>query len=57
MRFSSTYHPQTNGITEITNRTILQELKKRIDQAKGNWPEESSYILLAYKTTLRTVIG
>ncbi len=34
-RFTSVAHPQTNGETEVTNRTILQGLKARLDQSKG----------------------
>ncbi|XP_038978249.1 uncharacterized protein LOC120108653, partial [Phoenix dactylifera] len=33
-RFTSVAHPQTNGETEVTNRTILQGLKARLDQSK-----------------------
>lgn len=57
LRFSSIYHPQTNGTIEVTNRTILQEVKKKLDKAKGNWPEELPHILWVYKTTPRTARG
>lgn len=57
LRFSSAYHPQINGMTEVTNRTILQGLKKILDQAKGRWLEEWPHILWAYRTTSRTATG
>lgn len=36
-KFSLVAHSQTNGQTEVTNRAILQGLKKRLDGAKKNW--------------------
>ncbi|KAK3012405.1 hypothetical protein RJ639_012054 [Escallonia herrerae] len=50
-------HPQTNGQTEVTNRTLLQGLKKKLDGAKGLWVEELPKILWAYHTTTRTATG
>ncbi|KAL0440298.1 UNVERIFIED_CONTAM: Retrovirus-related Pol polyprotein from transposon [Sesamum latifolium] len=32
--------PQSNGQTEVTKRIILQSLKTRLEEAKGNWVEE-----------------
>lgn len=40
LRLTLVYHPQSNGITKVTNRTILQELEKHLDDAKKNWPKE-----------------
>ncbi|XP_043804435.1 uncharacterized protein LOC122721306 [Manihot esculenta] len=53
-KFSSVAHPQTNGQTEVTNRAILQGLKKRMDGAKENWADELNSILWALRTTPRT---
>ncbi|MCI97292.1 gypsy retrotransposon integrase-like protein, partial [Trifolium medium] len=38
--FFSVEHPQTNGQAEAANRVILRGLKRRLDEAKGNWAEE-----------------
>ena len=39
-QFSSPGHPQANGQTEVTNRTLLKIIKTKYDDAKGAWPEE-----------------
>ena len=39
-KFGSVFYPQTNGMTEVTNRNLLTGLKKRLDEAKENWVEE-----------------
>jgi len=48
---SSVEHPQTNGQGEATNKVILVELRKRLDTAKGRWPEELVEVLWAYRCT------
>ena len=53
-QFSSPGHPQANGQTKVTNRTLL---KTKLDDAKGAWPEELSNVLWAYRTIARTPTG
>ena len=48
---SSVEHPQTNGQAEAANKVILVELRKRLDTAKGRWPEELVEVLWAYRCT------
>ncbi|KAL0319786.1 UNVERIFIED_CONTAM: Pro-Pol polyprotein [Sesamum radiatum] len=55
--FTSVGTPQSNGQTEVTNRTILQHLKARLDEAKGNWIDELPGVLWAYRTTARKSTG
>ncbi|KAK2996476.1 hypothetical protein RJ639_025737 [Escallonia herrerae] len=43
--------------TEVTNRTLLQGIKKKLDGAKGLWVDELHKILWAYNTTTRAPTG
>ncbi|KAK3022349.1 hypothetical protein RJ639_047054 [Escallonia herrerae] len=57
LRFTSVAHPQSNGQTENINRSILQGLKKKLDEAKGAWVDELPKVLWAYRTTPHSVTG
>ncbi|KAK3008785.1 hypothetical protein RJ639_014529 [Escallonia herrerae] len=56
-RFTSIAHPQTNGQTEVTNHTLLQGIKKKLDGASGIWVDELPKILWASNTTSWTSTG
>ena len=55
--YSTPRHPQSNGQTEASNKTLLTALKKRLDSAKGKWVEELPGVLWAYRTTTRKPTG
>ncbi|KAK2999168.1 hypothetical protein RJ639_022612 [Escallonia herrerae] len=57
LRFTSVAHPQSNDQTENINRSILQGLKKKLDEAKGAWVDELPKVLWAYRTTPHSVTG
>ncbi|KAK2997990.1 hypothetical protein RJ639_026540 [Escallonia herrerae] len=42
LRFTSVAHPQSNGQTENMNRSILQGLKRKLDDANEAWVDELS---------------
>ncbi|KAK3029250.1 hypothetical protein RJ639_038156 [Escallonia herrerae] len=50
-------HPQSNGQIENMNRSILQGLKKKLNEAKGAWVDELPKVLWAYRTTPHSVTG
>ena len=43
--YSTPTYPQGNGQADAVNRVIVNELKKRLDDAKGKWVEELSHVL------------
>ncbi|XP_074337254.1 uncharacterized protein LOC141674444 [Apium graveolens] len=51
---ASVAHPQGNGQVEVTNRTILRGLEKRLEESKKTWPDELPKVLWSYRTTPRT---
>jgi len=56
-RFTSVAHPQANGEAEVTNRTLLQGIKARLERARGSWVDELQHVLWAYRTTQRVPTG
>ena len=56
-RYSTPAYPQGNGQAEAVNKVIVNELKKRLDDAKGRWVEELPHVLWTYRTTLRKSTG
>ncbi|XP_022872734.1 uncharacterized protein LOC111391716 [Olea europaea var. sylvestris] len=56
-RLTSVSHPQSNGLAEVTNRIILQDLRTRLGDAKGSWSEELPSILWTYRTSHKTTTG
>ncbi|XP_065012847.1 uncharacterized protein LOC135641416 [Musa acuminata AAA Group] len=57
LRFSSVAHPQTNGLAEVTNRSILDGLKRRASTARSAWTDELPSVLWSLRTTPKTAIG
>ena len=55
--YSTPRYPQSNGLAEALNKTLLTALKKRLDSAKGKWVDELPGILWAYRTTARKPTG
>ena len=55
--FSSPGYPQANGQAEVSNKVILDGIKKRLEEAKGKWVEELPSILRTHRTTHRRLTG
>ena len=51
--FSSSGYPQANGQAEVSNKVILDGIKKRLEAAKGKWVEELPSVLWTHRTTHR----
>jgi transposase InsO family protein len=43
--YSSPAYPYSNGQAEASNKTILDGIKKRLEDAKGRWVEELPNVL------------
>ncbi|XP_030936306.1 protein NYNRIN-like [Quercus lobata] len=56
-RYSTPAYPQSNGQAEAVNKTIMNGLKKRLDDAKGRWVKELTHVLWTYRTTPRRSTG
>ena len=55
--YSTPRYPQSDGLAEASNKTLLTALKKRLDSAKGKWVDELPGVFWAYRTTARKPTG
>uniref|UniRef100_A0A2N9F1Z8 Uncharacterized protein n=1 Tax=Fagus sylvatica TaxID=28930 RepID=A0A2N9F1Z8_FAGSY len=53
--YSSPAYPQSNGQAEASNKTVLDGIKKRLEDAKGRWVEELPNVLWTFRTTPRRI--
>ena len=52
--YSSPAHPQSNGQTEVTIKTLKAALKTKLEDLKGKWVEYLPEVLWAYRTTRKS---
>ena len=52
-RYSTLGYPQGNCQAKATNKSIVNGLKRRLDDSEGKWIEELPSILWAHRTTPR----
>jgi hypothetical protein len=54
--YSTTCHPQTDGQTEVVNRTVIQLLRAIIQKNLKNWEDCLSFIEFAYNCSVRILL-
>lgn len=51
------YRPQSDGLVERMNRTLLQMLSSYANQNRDNWDDNIPYVLTAYRSTIQESTG
>ena len=55
--FSTPRYLQANGQIEAVNKTIKDNLKKKLEDLKGVWIDELPKVLWSYHTTVKSATG
>ncbi len=50
---TTAYHPQTDGLVERFNRTLLDLLAKTVESSGRDWDTHLPYVLFAYRASLQ----
>nr|GEZ31154.1 reverse transcriptase domain-containing protein [Tanacetum cinerariifolium] len=56
-RLSTTYHPQTSGQVEVTNRGLKRILERTVRENRALWSDKLEDALWAFHTAYKTSIG
>nr|GFA06174.1 reverse transcriptase domain-containing protein [Tanacetum cinerariifolium] len=55
-RLSTSYHPQTSGQVEVTNRGLKRILERTIGENRASWTDKLDDALWAFRTAFKTPI-
>jgi transposase InsO family protein len=50
---TTAYHPQTDGLTERFNKTLIQMISMYTDKNQHDWDEFLPFVLFAYRTSVQ----
>ena len=56
IKFSPVYHPQANGMEKVTNKLIVGNIWRNLEDKKGAWLEELPKVLWAQQMIKKRVI-
>jgi len=54
---TTAYHPETDGLVERLNQTLINMISTQMEEGKNNWDEVLPYVLLAYRNSPHTSVG
>ncbi|MCO5612638.1 hypothetical protein L7F22_066907 [Adiantum nelumboides] len=57
LKFSLSFHPQTDGLSEEANSTVLDLLKCYVSEHKGKWEQYLPLVEYAYNNTVHSSTG
>ena len=56
-KFTSPFHPQTDGMVERFNRTFLNMIRNYVNENQTDWSSHIPLILFAYRSAVHETIG
>nr|GEY21387.1 reverse transcriptase domain-containing protein [Tanacetum cinerariifolium] len=56
-RLATSYHPQTSGQVEVSNRGLKRILERRVGENRASWSDKLDDALWAFRTAYKTPIG
>nr|GEW05175.1 reverse transcriptase domain-containing protein [Tanacetum cinerariifolium] len=56
-RLATTYHPQTSGHVEVSNRGLKRILERTVGENRSSWSNKLDDALWAFRTAYKTPIG